>query len=259
MAYKLGLKLWSINTDYYYEEAQRLFSKGVFDYIELYVVPNTLATLSKWKELQIPFIIHAPHFAHGFNLAKKEKEESNLAIYREVKQFADELNAQYIIFHGGLDGNIEETARQLTSLNEPRALIENKPYVALKTCMDGEFCRGYNLEEIQHVIDTAKCGFCLDFGHAICAANSLKKEVYNYCREFLQFKPNMYHLTDLNDITSPYDSHLHLGEGQLNFASIFDMIPDGSYVTFETIKDSKENLNDFKETGDVTSSQFQAA
>lgn len=247
MAYKLGLKLWSINTDYYYEEAQRLFSKGVFDYIELYVVPKSLETLPKWKELNIPFIIHAPHFAHGFNLAKKEKEESNLAIYREVKQFADELNAQYIIFHGGIDGDINETARQLAAFNESRALIENKPYVALPNKMGGEFCRGYNIDEIKLVKEMANCGFCLDFGHAICAANSLKKEVYNYCREFLQFKPNMFHLTDLNDITSPYDSHLHLGEGMLDFKQIFDIIPDKSYITFETIKNSKEDLNDFIE------------
>lgn len=247
MSLKSGLKLWSINTDYYYEEAKRLYLKGIFDYIELYVVPNTIETLSKWKELQIPFIIHAPHFAHGFNLAKKEKKESNLAIYREVKQFADELDVKFIIFHGGIDGDIKETARQLAGFNEPRALIENKPYVALPNKMGGEFCRGYNPEEIQHVINTAKCGFCLDFGHAVCAANSFGVNIYDYCKSFLQFKPNMYHLTDLNDITSPYDSHLHLGSGELDFRQIFDMIPDESYITFETVKISKENLDDFIE------------
>lgn len=396
MAYKCGLKLWSINTDYYYEEAKKLYSEGIFDYIELYVVPNTLETLPKWKELNqassplvgedrgegfkkathfytvksldyskelrknqtepekilwhylrnrqlnnmkfrrqeaigdyivdfvcyenkliveldgaghldikqknydekrdlylkengftvlrifnnniyenikgvlefilkntphptplpqgaseqnngIPFIIHAPHFAHGFNLAKKEKKESNLAIYREVKQFADELNAQYIIFHGGIDGDINETAHQLAGFNEPRALIENKPFVALPNKMGGEFCRGYNIDEIKLVKETAKSGFCLDFGHAICAANSFGVNVYEYCKDFLQFNPNMYHLTDLNDITLPYDSHLHLGMGELDFKQIFDMIPDKSYITFETIKNSKENLDDFAE------------
>ncbi|MBQ4114457.1 hypothetical protein IJD34_03545 [bacterium] len=262
MAYKRGLKLWSVNTDVYYEEAKKLYSQGVFDYIELYVVSNSLDTLVKWKDLNIPFIIHAPHFAHGFNLAKKEKEESNLAIYREVKQFADELDAQFIIFHGGIDGDIKETARQLASFNEPRALIENKPYKALPNKMGGEFCRGYNIDEIKLVKETAKCGFCLDFGHAICAANSIfdntphpnplpqgarEQMIYEYCKKFLKFEPNMYHLTDLNDITSPYDSHLHLGTGELDFKQIFDMIPDESYITFETVKNSKEDLNDFIE------------
>ncbi len=243
--YKLGLKLWSVNTDFYYEEAKRLYSQGLFDYIELYVVPGSVGTLPKWKELDIPFIIHGPHFAHGFNLAKKEKQSSNLKIYEEVKKFADELNAKYIIFHGGIDGDIKETARQLANLKELRALIENKPFVALPNKMGGNFCRGYNVEEIQLVKETAKCGFCLDFGHAICAANSLGKNIYEYCNHFLSLKPNMYHLTDLNDITSPYDSHLHLGTGKLDLKQIFNMIPDESYITFETTKDSKENLNDF--------------
>ena len=409
--YKRGLKLWSVNTDYYYDEAIRLYHAGVYDYIELYIVPDTLETLDKWRTLALcgrgqgegcrkathfyskqsleyskelrknmtdaenilwyylrnrqlhnlkfrrqeaigeyivdfvcyenkliieldgsghlaekqishdvkrdkfltdngfrvlrifnndvfnniegvieyilnnveddpspltplpqgargtnqmtpatpltspqrvmgtglPFIIHNAHFAQGFNLAKKEKEERNREVYEQTKQFADELDAKYIIFHGGIDGDIRETAVQLALFNEPRALIENKPFVALPNRMGGEFCRGYNIDEIKLVMDTAGCGFCLDFGHAICAANSQGVNVYEYCKQFLQLNPNMFHLTDLDDITSPYDSHLHLGTGQLDFDKIFPMIPDGSYVTFETVKNSKENLDDFKE------------
>ena len=275
--YKIGLKLWSINTDYYYDEAIRLYNNGVFDYIELYVVPDTLDTLQKWKKLRtlapcgrgqgareqetphpnllpqgarehgIPFIIHCPHFAHGFNLAKKEKKESNKKIFKQVQRFADELNAEYIIVHGGIDGNIEETAKQFAALNDSRALIENKPYIALPNRMGGNFCRGYNTEEIKKVIDTANCGFCLDFGHAICAANSLKQEIYSYVEEFIKLKPNMFHLTDIDDITSEYDSHPHIGTGQLDVKRILNLIPEGKNITIETIKNSKENLNDFIE------------
>ncbi len=73
--YKIGLKLWSRNTDYYYDEAIRLYNDGVYDYIELYVVPNMTDTIEKWKKLDIPFIVHCPHFAHGFNLAKIENKD----------------------------------------------------------------------------------------------------------------------------------------------------------------------------------------
>lgn len=73
--YKIGLKLWSINTDYYYDEAIRLYNDGVYDYIELYVVPNMTDTIEKWKKLDIPFIVHCPHFSHGFNLAKIENKD----------------------------------------------------------------------------------------------------------------------------------------------------------------------------------------
>lgn len=119
MTYKLGLKLWSTNTEGYLREAQRLYSLGVYDYIELYIVPNTLNTLEEWQKLNIPFVVHCPHFIHGFNLAQKEKAKFNKKIYKEVKIFADKLNAKYIIFHGGIDGNIYETAEQLKIFKKP--------------------------------------------------------------------------------------------------------------------------------------------
>ena len=149
MAFKLGLKLWSVNTDFYLKEAAQLYDKGTYDYIELYVVPETLDTLKEWKKLNIPFIMHNSHFMHGFNLARDDKRQHNLKIYKQTRQFADELNAKYIIFHGGIDGEVEETARQLASLDEPRALIENKPLRALPNRMGGgNFCRGATVEEL---------------------------------------------------------------------------------------------------------------
>jgi endonuclease IV len=180
-------------------------------------------------------------------LADAQKKYSNFLIYKEVKRFADELKALFIIFHGGIDGDINETIQQLASFRDSRTLIENKPYQALPNKMGGKFCRGATIEEIKLVKDKVKCEFCLDFGHAICAANSLGINIYEYCRELLEFKPQMYHLTDLIDITSPYDSHLHLGTGELDFKRIFEMIPNTSYITFETPKNIKTNLNDFVE------------
>lgn len=255
--HKFGLKLWSINTDYYYDEAIRLYNDNVFDYIELYVVPNTLDTIDKWKKLKIPFVIHCPHFAHGFNLAKQEKQQSNRKIFDEVQKFADKLDVPYIVIHSGVDGNIEETANQLANFNESRALIENKPFVALPNRMGGKFCRGYNINEIKLVMDVAKCGFCLDFGHAICAANSLDKDVYSYIEDFCRLNPTMFHLTDVNDITSKYDSHPHIGTGQLDIKRILKLIPKGKNITIETIKNSKENLNDFIEDTKIMQERIQ--
>jgi len=246
--YKLGLKLWSINTDKYLYDAINLYENGFYDYIELYVVPESLNTLPKWeivkKNHNIQFIIHCPHFAHGFNLAKSEKRESNLKIYNEVKQFADNLDSQYIIFHGGVDGHIEETATQLTYINDKRALIENKPFLAIPK-MGGKFCRGYNPEEIKLVMDKTNCGFCLDIGHASCSAISQGKNIYDYCNEFMILKPKMFHLTDNENLTSPYDSHLHLGEGELDINKIKQILPNNAIITLETDKNSKDNLNDF--------------
>ncbi len=246
--YKLGLKLWSINTDYYYEEAIRLYEEGVYDYIELYVVPDTQDTLSKWKKLNIPFIIHNAHSKHNFNLANAEKKSVNRKIYEQSKKFADELQAKYIIFHGGIDGDIKETAEQLASFNEIRALIENKPYVALPNKMNGKFCRGYSPKEIKIVQDVANCGFCFDVGHAICSANSQNKEQYSFLHELMSLNPTMFHLSDVADMNSPYDAHHHLGTGQLDIERLKrEIFPSDAIISVETDKDSKENLNDFVE------------
>lgn len=243
---KLGLKLWSNNTDNYLFEAEKLYKQNIFDYIELYVVPNTIETIFKWKDLDIPFTLHAPHFAHGVNLAKKDNEEFNFKIFEEVKQFADGLNAKYIVVHSGIDGNIEETARQLKTFKDSRILIENKPYKALPNKMKGEFCRGATFEEIKYVISEVGCGFCLDVGHAICSANTLKEEPYEYLKNFDTLNPTCYHLSD-NLIDTEFDKHLHFGQGNYDLKKIFGIIDTEKNIAIETNKGSNENLNDFVE------------
>ena len=244
--YKSGLKLWSCNTDCYYDEAIRLYNQNVYDYIELYVVPETIDTLQKWKKLNIPFIIHNAHFAHGFNLAKKDHEKRNHEIYEQTVRFADSLNAKYIIFHGGIDGNVQETIRQLSAFNESRALIENKPFVALPNKMGGRFCRGATSEEISLIIKSVSCGFCLDIGHAVCSANSQGKEPYAFIKKLLQLAPKMFHLSDIMDMATIYDAHPHLGKGSLDIKRLKkEIFPENAVISIETYKDSKENLNDF--------------
>lgn len=244
--YSFGLKLWSINTDFYYDEAVRLYDKGVFDYIELYVVPDTLITLKKWRELKIPFLIHAPHSVHGFNLADREMKSSNYGMYLQVKEFADALEADYIIFHGGLNGCVEEVSEQLAGFCEERSLIENKPLKPLPHGYYGE-CRGCCLNELQHIISVSNCGFCLDVGHGVCAANSLGVEPYDFIKKLSSLKPRLYHLTDVGEIDAEYDSHVHLGAGELDFKRVFGMIFKGNCITIETEKSDGVKLDDFEQ------------
>lgn len=243
---KIGLKLWSINTDNYLKEAQRLFDQGVYDYIELYVVPNTIDTLSKWQQLKIPFIIHNAHFAHNFNLSDRNKHASNLDICKQSQLFADKLKAAIIIFHGGTDGSYHETIYQLKSFKEPRALIENKPFVVLPQFSSSKFCRGATFEELYEIIQETGYGFCLDFGHAVCSANYQHKNIYEFIEKLNTLNPKMYHLSDVVDLSAIYDSHPHLGSGLLNLKWIKDhVIQNQKMLSIETQKDSKNNLDDF--------------
>ena len=241
---KIGLKLWNINTDFYLEEAKKLYHEGIFSYIELYIVPDYMDKLESWAKLNIPFDIHAPHYAHKMNLSKKSSKEHNYKLYEQVKKYADRLNADRIIFHGGSGGDYKETANQLKEINDSRILIENKPYETLKF-VNEDYYVGAKYEELDYIIKNAGCGFCLDIGHAICAANSFKYDVYGYIEKLMNLRPQRIHLSDLI-VTSTIDQHLNFKNGNLDFERIFKIIGNNIPITIETNKSSKENLNDYK-------------
>lgn len=239
----IGLKIWSTN-DFYAKPARELFNLGYCQYIELYAYPGSFKdTRALWNRLGVPFNIHAPHFSEGMNLAKKENEKNNLIMAEEALRFADLLKAEQVVFHPGVEGDISETIRQLKQIGDKRIVIENKPYISV----DGKYvCNGYSPEDIQRVSAEAGVGICLDFGHAICAANSLKKNPLEYVHAFMKLNPALFHVND-SDYQSPIDSHkLHLGQGSFPLQELIGMIPDGARVTSETVKNSTEDLDDFR-------------
>jgi len=239
--YKLGLKVWSTNENYI-KEAKRLYDNGIYNYVELYVIPGSYnSCINLWVDIEIPYIIHAPHWRDGMNLADKDSKGKNLALIEEAQNFADKLNANKIILHPGIAGDIKETARQLKTINDERVLIENKPYKALD---EGLICNGTTPEEIAFVMREARVGFCLDIGHAICSANSHKIEYIEYLKKFILLGPYMYHLTD-GDVNSDYDSHLHFGQGNYDLKGILALLPGDSVITVESEKSNSDRLEDY--------------
>lgn len=251
--FRFGLKLWS-NNENYVKEALRLYEKGVYQYIEIYMLPETeRKMIEMWKGLDgIPYVVHAPHFKQGLNLAKKESKDLNLRLIDETINFADSLAADNIIVHPGIAGDIRETARQLKEINEPRLLVENKPYYAL---FDGLVCNGTTPDEICLVMEEAGVGCCLDIGHAFCAARGLQKDPMEFLKRFLELKPEMFHLTD-GDYSSEYDRHDHFGKGNYDIRAILGMLPDACRITVETQKDCVDSLIDFENDIDFLKEQL---
>jgi endonuclease IV len=239
---QFGLKLGSNNINYT-KDILTFFEQGYFQYIELFAAINSYKeTIEYWKQFSIPIIIHAPHSFAGMNLSLQEEREINKVKLQETLKFADVLKSEIIIFHSGVDGNIEETITQLRPFIDARSLMENKPAKGL----NGEKCLGSTPEEIKFIINELQTGFCLDFGHAICTANLFNKEPLEYIKEYQALNPKLYHLTD-GDYTSEYDSHFHYGKGTFPLKDLFEMVPAGSKITNEARHDSGDNLNDFKE------------
>lgn len=244
---RIGLKLWSNNTDHYLHESASLFREGWFDYIELYVVPHTEDTISLWQKLQedygIPFALHAPHSEHKINLADASSLEKNFNAYQEVEAFRRALESKYTVVHAGINGNISETLCQLNIIRPKDILIENKPF---KTIYGEPICRGSNVEEIRTIIYGYGCGFCLDISHAVCSANSQKIAPTKLLEEYQFLKPRCYHLSD-NHWNSEIDCHMHIGKGDYDFPKIFRLLDKNTDLAIETSKDSQTDLNDFIE------------
>ena len=241
--FNIGLKLWSRNHELL-AQARELYEQKVFQYIELYAVPGTFeGTIKKWRTVRIPFAIHCPHSAHGFNLAKKEARESNRIIFNEVKRFADELKAQTIVVHGGNNGPAEEACSQLLAIQDQRIFLENKPKIGMKD----ELCVGFTAQEIRWLRDSAGLsGIVLDFGHVIYAAKALQKDPFEHIKEFLELKPTYFHLGD-GDQSSKKDVHFNFGKGNFDIARLVSFIPKGTSVTIETPMGQGNDLRPFVE------------
>ena len=250
---KIGIKLWSINTEWILYAA-KLAEKGVFDFLELYVVPGSLETLSTWKKWSVPTILHAAHSHGGLNMATPGIMRDKRVVFEELNEFRDALDAYMVIFHPGVDGAKEDTVANFMDLKTayPKinrlALLENKPLLGL----NGERCVGASPEEVIWIIDHTEIGFCLDFGHAIAAANSFQRPWRELIAEFSKLSPSLYHLSD-GDMNAEMDSHLNLGVGDYPIAEIAELIPHDAFVTLETAKDPDGNLNYFIEDVKVLS------
>lgn len=232
--FKLGLKLWSSDT-LYLSDAIKFYKEGLYNFIELYIVPGSYPNLTSLRErLSVPFIIHCPHESHDFNLADKSKEKYNIKVFEEVIKYADDLKAKNIVIHSGSNGSIKEACRQLKHLNDSRLTIENSVSV------------GSTIEEIKLLLNRNKVKFCLDISHAICTANNLKKDPLIYLNEFNNLSPALYHLTGGN-IKSKIDKHNHFSDSNYPWEKILPIIKKGSRITIETDRDEEDSLSDFKD------------
>jgi len=236
---KICFKTWSTNLKLF-EQAETLFQNKTINFLEIYTVPGTFTQCQPYlQKLTLPVILHAPHDKHNFNLANPKRETSNLKIFEEIKQFAQELNFPKLIIHPG-QGNLPQVFKVLEKVNYPHIIIEN----IAKLGVNHQECIGYSPAEIQKFLDKGH-DFCLDFSHAIKTACSLNKDYKIYLQEFLKLKPFMFHLCD-GHINHPIDEHLNFGEGDFDIQFLKQCIQqnDNPIVTLEI---PRQNHSSFQE------------
>ncbi|MBP5399707.1 MAG: hypothetical protein J6Y53_04755 [Alphaproteobacteria bacterium] len=237
---KYGFKLFSSNLHdnprvldesikFVFEHRDRMF-------IELMVVPNTAAEDFEKLKLRLKGVevrLHAPHHMMNFDVGNRELEASNRKIFENVQFVADLLNAKTVVVHAGCrkeNAPLKETVRQFRLFDDERIVVENLPVVA----EEGLKLSGNTPEEIAFIKENCGCGFCFDFSHALCAANSLGLDVEKQLQGFFDLKPDVYHLCDglVDEID---DKHLHYGKGNYPLEHFLnDYTSNNAYITMET-------------------------
>lgn len=234
---KYGLKLWTRDTKLI-NEAKKLIDAGMFHYIELIIDPDFLDASP--FDYDLPYVIHSPHENFGVDIGDETKKRYTLEMIRHSLKFADKLKARQVILHAGTRS--KETAKvTLSEIGDGRILLENMPKVGL----NGEKCLGYDAYSMCSLNKDDFFGVCLDFGHAVRAAISLKQDYKKIISEFMGLKPKMFHISD-GDLSSEIDNHLTLGEGQFDLKYFKKCIEKSKSksVTLETPRRNTNSLRD---------------
>lgn len=232
---KFGLKLWS--TDYRVLDKTIERVKKTFSYIEITPIPHT--EIDPFLEHDLPCIIHITTERDGLNIADKQKERFNRKIVDNCIEWADNLDAQYLILHPGF-GSLNTALSFLDHVRDERILIENMPKVGLHD----ENMIGYTPEQVEALMGTT-LGFCLDFGHAVKAAVSLNEDYKEFVNEFLKLEPNMFHISD-GRLRSEKDEHLAVGDGDYDFQFLMNCVKrsESSHITLETARTNPDSFDE---------------
>jgi deoxyribonuclease-4 len=245
VAFKFGLKLPSSSFSLL-ESIEKLIEDKIFNYVELIIKPPFLDT-DPFINYDIPYIIHIPNENFGVNIADKTKLKYSLKMIDYAIKFADEFNSKYVILHPGY-GSEKTAMNVLSKLEDKRLLLENMPVVGIR----GEKCLGFNAQSMLH-LNVRNFGICLDFGHAVKASISLKKNYKEIISDFLEFNPRVFHIAD-GDLKSEMDNHMKISQGEFDLKYFKRCIEkkNSKFVTLETpkadmsLKEDLENLKKLK-------------
>lgn len=231
---KYGVKLWSTNNNLYKDVISLINQE--FDYLELLYVPFQEKDVQLLIDAKVPMIIHTPTLTQGICFSYNDIGK-NYRFFEMTQEFANKLNAEYIIMHPDF-GKKKNFTNFLRKIDDQRVLIENMP----KYGTENELAIGYSISEIKEFLEIGNFGFCLDFEKAIKSALAQNISYKGFIKELMKLNPNMFHISD-GKTNNFRDEHLNLGEGNFDLKFLKNCIDksENKLVTIETPK--KNGLN----------------
>jgi len=241
---KFGIKISTVNfdlLDHIYD------NKDKISFIEIIINPAlNLRDVEVIKAIRMPYVIHLPNSNQDIDFGDVNRNKQNLDFINKINQYEKELHELtpicYIVHPES--GNISLSIDNIKKLKIQPLALENMP----KNGIYGEKMLGYDKSSLKKYFDNIKnLKFCFDINHAIKAAISMKKEYLAFIKEFLEFKnPILFHISGGN-LNINFDEHLSIDKSQYNLTEIKKILLNYNknvMLTFETPRDSKNNIND---------------
>ncbi len=234
--FNFGIKLLS-SEGHLLGEAEKLIDEGIVSYVEI-ILNTDFLDERPFLDHEIPYVVHAPHENFGVDIGDISKRDYTYEMIQESVRWADLLGAEFIILHAGT-GSAEAAESILSKISDNRLILENMPVKGIY----GEKCLGFDSKSIS--LQGSNLGVCLDFGHAVKASTSLKKDYTVVITGLLGLKPKMFHISD-GTLKNEKDEHLSIGQGEYDFEYFKKCIQDSKskLVTLETPRRNKNSLEE---------------
>lgn len=177
------------------------------------------------KALPVRYTIHPPAWDINITSENKAIREASFHEYRKAIEFASMINAQHVVIHPGFcfcpqfdkelgKKRAKQYIHELCDIAKPLNVslaIENVGYNGSSL---------FTKEEYEHFLDDVDetAGYLIDVGHANLNGWDIASTIINV-------KDRLFAL-HLHDNAATGDDHLAIGEGTIDWPSIFNAIAD---------------------------------
>lgn len=233
---KLGVKC-------YHEEDFLDYFVGKADFFEVQASrEKNYNFLKKYKQYNIPIVIHAEHHTQGSNPADISNNSINQISITQAIKVADIADSKKIILHPGVLANkfcSEENAIDfIRNIKDKRILIEN-------TFFTPEHLLCTTPEEMKAFLKKTGKKFIFDLAHCLISAHQHNTDPMLFIKEFLKLKPQHFHISG-QKWNSLEDAHLSLTECDFDLGKILRLYPKNAEITLEVSKYADKTEKDLK-------------
>ena len=222
-------------------------NQDIIDFIEVLISPDfTVNELVAIKNFKLPYSIHFPHLGEKIDFGNVKQTRYNQEFIERVnshRNLFDQLRPLCYIMHPESQ-DVKLSIENIKKLIVKPLAIENMPY-KFKT---GGYRLAHDPEAIKLYFEALpELEFCLDLNHVVKTAICQSLNYLELIKNFITLKkPIHFHIADGN-LSSEYDEHLAIGQGNYDISTIKSILLDIEsivFLTFETPRINKESIED---------------